>query len=57
MEIEIIICKNCGGKGTVEHRELIDYHNCVYEYTTEDCKHCKGSGRLKKTVIIEPYQL
>jgi Ribonuclease G/E len=58
MEIEIVICKTCNGKGTVEHKELVDYHNGIYDYTTEDCNHCKKSGRLKKTttITIEPYQ-
>jgi DnaJ-class molecular chaperone len=56
--IEIIICKNCDGKGTVENRDLVDYHKGIYDISHETCHICKGSGRMKKTttVIIEAYK-
>jgi DnaJ-class molecular chaperone len=56
--IEIIICEKCKGTGTVEVRELIDYHHGTYNITDKECSLCKGSGRMKKTttVTIEPYQ-
>ena len=58
MSIKIIICKRCDGKGTVEYKTLVDHHKGDYDYTTEKCDLCKGSGRLKKTktTTIEPYK-
>lgn len=56
--VKIIVCKSCGGEGTKEKGTLIDYHKGIYDYTREDCRVCKGSGRMKKTktITVEPYQ-
>jgi len=58
VSIKIIICKKCNGKGTVEQRELVDYHKGEYNTWDEECSMCKGSGRMKKTksIKVEPYQ-
>ena len=56
---EIIICDNCKGKGVVAQEELTCYHKGEYDYWTEECPECKGSGLLQKTVVtetlIKPY--
>ena len=57
MTKEVIICTQCDGEGTVERKELEDYHNNIYKYWNETCTKCKGAGRMLKTtkITIEPY--
>ena len=54
----IIICSKCEGAGIVHCKELIDYHNGLYDQWTEKCPKCKGSGRLlEKTIVkVVPYK-
>lgn len=51
MSEEIILCTECGGKGYINCRELVDYHKGEYKYWTHACNRCKSTGRLVKSVI------
>jgi DnaJ-class molecular chaperone len=57
---EIEICHSCKGKGVIIQEKLTCYHRGEYDYWTEECPECKGSGLLQKTIItetiIEPYK-
>ncbi len=57
-KVKIIACKSCKGKGSIEDRDLVDYHKGIYNITLLECRICKGSGRMKKTktITVEPYQ-
>jgi DnaJ-class molecular chaperone len=50
---EIILCSNCHGKGVIYQEKLTCYHKGEYEYWTEECPKCKGSGLLQKVVVTE----
>lgn len=54
----IIICTECNGEGLEHFEELTDYHNRHYNYWTEKCSECKGSGRLFETTKVsrKPYK-
>lgn len=50
---EILVCDVCNGKGVIYKEELVCYHKGEYDYWTEECPICKGSGLLQKKVVIE----
>ncbi|NMC57801.1 MAG: hypothetical protein GYA51_00175 [Candidatus Methanofastidiosa archaeon] len=58
-EHEIMLCKKCDGTGVFKWSELADYHKGEYDYYSETCKECNGTGRIVKTkkwqVIYEPF--
>jgi len=45
--VEIIICSRCKGKGVVEKSELLSPHNGIYDYWSEMCPVCQGTGRMQ----------
>lgn len=42
-------CNACEGIGFKEHEELYDYHRRDYHTVYNDCRKCKGDGRLTVT--------
>ena len=52
-ETTVILCDNCNGKGVIAQEELTCYHKGEYDYWTEECPRCKGSGLLQKKVVTE----
>lgn len=58
MSKEIILCTSCNGRGSIEQKELEDYHKGEYRFWDERCETCKGSGRLiRETVVhLSPYR-
>ncbi len=56
--VEIVICTSCNGTGKIFTDVLVDYHKREYDTHVEECKHCNGSGRLKKvtTVVYEGFK-
>ena len=66
---KIEICRNCGGKGTVEELKLINPSGEIFlkmfkgksSFTkTETCPVCNGSGRVEKhteiTVTVRSFE-
>jgi DnaJ-class molecular chaperone len=58
-EHEIMLCKKCDGTGVFKWSELADYHKGEYDFYSETCKECNGTGRIVKTkkwqVTYEPF--
>lgn len=50
--VEIILCTTCKGTGVTQYNEMTDYHKREYNTHIEDCKHCNGTGRLKKITTV-----
>lgn len=42
--MDIEICKVCAGTGSISNRDR-------FETTTENCKHCEGSGRVITSIV------
>lgn len=57
MSEEIVICTQCRGIGKIHRCYDVGSHKSEYEYESEVCIRCKGSGRMLKETIInfKPY--
>ena len=53
----IQLCGTCDGYGYYKGKDLVDYHKGIYKYYKEECRTCKGAGRMLKEVTIKltPY--
>lgn len=55
----IELCDSCKGTGVIEREELVNHHKGDYDYWTETCSRCLGSGLIKVTetytMTVEPY--
>jgi len=55
---EVLSCSHCSGTGWTSREELTDYHKREYSTFNDQCKFCKGDGRITRTneiVRISPY--
>ena len=50
--INIVQCLVCKSSGFIERKEITSYHNNDYDYWNELCYHCKGEGRVLKTIYL-----
>ena len=55
---EVLICLHCGGDGRVEEIDKILPGRGRFKVERKEvaCKMCLGSGRMLKTITIEPFK-
>lgn len=44
--VGVVSCSCCKGKGIVERKEIVSYHNNDYDYWNDLCYVCDGEGRI-----------